>query len=169
MEIKQCSDFSGFGQTASTKLWVITAAEAFYVSHFTSQWKATCFYKLSPLRNTCTEQRAHCFSPSYIVKDWKTSETTPGRFAESLILLAPLGWLKSSCQKHSITTDEGLWITELVTLFLLDCFPFQVAETIFERLRVKFKTLGCLFPQFQYLRKVKQIFMSLVLWLNKHL
>lgn len=86
VQIKHRYDFSVSGQTARTRLWVIAAAEAFYVSQFTSQRKSTCFYKSSPQRNTCTEKQTHCFSLSYIVKDWKSGETTPGRFAESLIL-----------------------------------------------------------------------------------
>lgn len=86
VQIKYCYDFSVSGQTARARLWVIAVADAFYVSQFWSQWKSTCFYKSSPLRNTCTEQQAHCFPLSQVVKIWETSKTTPGRFAESLIL-----------------------------------------------------------------------------------
>lgn len=103
-----CNDFSLSGQMARTWLWVIAAAGAFYVSQFLSRWRSTCFYKSSPLRNTCTEQQESLFSSQLYRKVWKSGETTPGRFAESLILVAPRGWLKSSCQKHSIMRDVGL-------------------------------------------------------------
>ena len=37
VQIKHCYDFSVPGQTAKTLLWVIAAAEAFYVSQFSFQ------------------------------------------------------------------------------------------------------------------------------------
>lgn len=108
VQIKHCYDFRVSGQTAKTQLWVIAAAEAFYVSQFSSQWKSTCFYKSSPLRNTCTEQQAHCFPLSYIVKIERPERQHQAGLLNHSSFLAPLGWLKSSCQKHSIMTDVGL-------------------------------------------------------------
>lgn len=110
VQIKHCYDFSISGQTARTQLWVIAAAEAFYVSQFAFQWKSTCFYKSSPLRNTCTEQQAHCFSLGYIVKIESAARQHQAGLLNHSSFLAPLGWLKSSCQKHSIMTDVGLEI-----------------------------------------------------------
>lgn len=104
VQIKRWCDFSVSGKTARTQLWVIAAAEAFYVSQFPSLWKSTCFYKSFPLRNTCTEQHTHCFSLSYIVKiERPERQHQPGLLNHSSFL-APHGWLNSSCQKHSIMT-----------------------------------------------------------------
>lgn len=110
VQIKRWCDFSISGKTARTRLWVIAAAEAFYVSQFPSLWKSTCFYKSFPLRNTCTEQQTHCFPLSYIVKiERPERQHQPGLLNHSSFL-APLGWLNSSCQKHSIMTGIGLEI-----------------------------------------------------------
>lgn len=110
VQIKHCYDFSVSGQTARPRLWVIAAAEAFYVSQFSSQWKSTCFYKSSPQRNTCTEQQAHCFPLSYIVKIERRERQHQAGLLNHSSFLAPLGWLKSSCQKHSVMRDVGLEI-----------------------------------------------------------
>lgn len=110
VQIKHCHDFSVSGQRARAPLWVIAAAEAFYVSQFSSQWKPTCFYKSSPLRNTCTEQQAHCFPLSYIVKIERRERQHQAGLLNHSSFLAPLGWLKSSCQKHFSVTDVGLEI-----------------------------------------------------------
>lgn len=104
VQIKHCYDFSVSGQTAKTQLWVIATAEAFYVSQFSSLWKSTCFYKSPPLRNTCTEQQAHCFPLRYIVKIERPERQHQAGLLNHSSFLAPLGWLKSSCQ-HSIMSD----------------------------------------------------------------
>lgn len=65
-----------------------------------SQWKYTCFYKLSPLRNTCTEQQAHCFSFSRIIKIERRARQHQAGLLNHSYFLAPHGWLKSSCQQH---------------------------------------------------------------------
>ncbi len=110
VQIKHCHDFSVSGQTARARSWVIAAGEAFYVSQFLSQWKSTCFYKSSPLRNTCTEQQAHCFPLRYIVKIERHERQHQAGLLNHSSFLAPLGWLNSSCQKHSIMSDVGLEI-----------------------------------------------------------
>lgn len=118
VQIKHRSDSSISGQTARPRPWVIAAAEAFYVSQFWPQWKSTCFYKSSPLRNTCTEQQAHCFPLSYVVKIERRARQHQAGLLNHSSFLAPLGWLKSSCQKHFIMTDMGLEI-QLVSITLL--------------------------------------------------
>lgn len=94
VQIKHCYDFSVSWRLASTPPWVIAAAEAFYVSQFSSQWKSTCFYKSSPLRNTCTEQQAHCFPLSYIVKIERPERQHQAGLLNHSSFLAPLGWLR---------------------------------------------------------------------------
>lgn len=109
-QINHCYDFSVSGKTARTQLWVMAAGEAFYVSQLSSLWKSTCFYKPFPLRNTCTEQQTHCFSLSYVVKVERAARQRQAGLLNHSSFLAPLGWLNSSCQKHSIMTDVGLEI-----------------------------------------------------------
>lgn len=65
-----------------------------------SQWKFTCFYKPSPLRDTCTEQQAHCFSSCYIVKIERRARRSGAGLLNHSYFLAPHGWLKSSCQER---------------------------------------------------------------------
>lgn len=119
VQIKHCSDSSSAGQTARPNTWVIAAAEAFYVSQFWPRWKSTCFYKSSPLRNTCTEQQAHCFPLSYVVKIERRARQHQAGLLNHSSFLAPLGWLKSSCQKHFIMSDMGLEIRLVSTTILL--------------------------------------------------
>lgn len=106
VQINHCYDFSVSGQTASSEL--LRQEKPSCVSQFTSQWKYTCFYKSPPLRNTCTEQQAHCFSLSYIVKIERPERQHQAGLLNHSSFLAPLGWLKSSCQKHSVMSDGGL-------------------------------------------------------------
>lgn len=123
MQIKRRSDSGVSGQTARARSWVIAAAEGFYVSQFWPQWKSTCFYKSSPLRNTCTEQQAHCFPLSYVVKIERRARQHRAGLLNHSSFLAPLDWLRSSCHKHFIMSDVRLEM-ELVTAFVLpNVFP----------------------------------------------
>lgn len=116
VQTKHCYEFSVSGQAARTWLWVIATAEAFYVSQFSSQWKSTCFYKSSPLRNTCTEQQAHCFPFSHIVKIERPERQHQAGLLNHSSFLAPLGWLESSCQKQESCNSlvSSQWINTFI-------------------------------------------------------
>lgn len=109
VQIKRCYDFTVSWQTARARLVVsyCSSRKAFMWVSPRLGGNSTCFYKSSPLRNTCTEQRLHCFLRSHIVKIERAQRQQQAGLLNHSSFLAPLGWLKSSCQKHSITTDAG--------------------------------------------------------------
>lgn len=107
-QIKHCYDFSVSGQAARARLWVIAAAEAFYVSQFASQWKSTCFYKSSSSEKHLYWATGSLFSSQLHRKKIERRERQhQAGLLNHSSFLAPLGWLKSSCQKHSVMSDVG--------------------------------------------------------------
>lgn len=101
-------------QTARTwRVSYYSSTSLFIWVNSESQWKFTCFYKPSPLRNTCTEQQAHCFSSCCIVKIERRARRSGAGLLNHSYFLAPHGWLKSSCQEH--------WLIRATLILALLC------------------------------------------------
>lgn len=99
VQMKRCSDFSVSADSQGLARELLQQQKLFYMSQF---WVSVEIYLF--LQAVSSEKHLYAATGSLFFfllhrKDWKTSETATGRFAESLILPGAT-WLKSSCQEH---------------------------------------------------------------------